>query len=1805
MKIDEKLNDFEKKGVKLWSEDGKLKYKTVAGTLSKDDFAFLKANKKEIILLLEERTNTEKFIINAEERYEPFMLTDVQQAYLLGRSKAFKYGNVACHIYMELQYKSLDTKRVEEIWNLLIKRHEMLRAVIYPDGYQQILPETCHFIVLEYTAEQRPEIAMEMSRRVYQTSQWPLFGVAVSKDTKKAIMHLSMEFLIADWTSIWMLLSEFEKLYFEKDAKLPEAKLSFRDYVISAYKMRESVAYERDKQYWLNRAETFFEAPKIPRLRGSDNEQKSTFSRHNMHLSKTEWEALKKKAAAYGITPTVVTLTIYAAVLALYSTSKKFTINLTVLNRLPLHAGIDNIVGDFTSVSPLETDFSVGTFIDKMKAVSGRLFEDLDHRLFTGIELMREITKVRGKDAAFMPYVFTSAIGLLRSINGAALKGIDTGGGISQTPQVFIDCQVMDGEFGFQANWDVRDGVFSDGMIEDMFSLFTDTMRHFASEDSDWTSYAMKRPAWQKKIIDMANHTEYKFDRHLLHEKIIAAAELYPEKTAMECGDKKINYREMMAGTAAVYKALKEAGCCPGENIIVFMEKFFAQIQAVLAVLSAECVYVPVSIETPVKRLENILKQTDCRFLLADNELRSEIDWRGHVLNVGLLEPVQEKLPVKGDGSKPAYIIFTSGSTGTPKGVVISHQSAVNTIEDINRRLHVTSKDAVLGISELNFDLSVYDIFGVLSEGGILVLPENEEKKNPSYLAQLINSHHVTLWNSVPAYMTMLMAYAMPIEQYLFPSVRAILLSGDYIPLALPDDCLKKMPNAAVYSLGGATEAAIWSIIYEYKGLIPGLPTIPYGKPLANQGFRILDETLCDVPMLVPGELYITGEGLAIEYFKNPEITSQNFFHHPDDGQRLYRTGDYGRYLTDGNIEFLGRKDEQIKINGYRIELGEIEDAFMKSTAVQRAVAVVSGKQDDKKVAVFLQGKNAEEYDIAKANAVWETVTMHIDTDSESYFKNITKSDVDKITTIRDKAILATMVSVLKQLIFTETDVLSKTDILTHASIKPEYRWILDYWLHLLVHNGYLIQTESQQYKLVNQMYEDNEALWQQVYYECSKDVISEIFLKYIENSCRNLIPLLTGKVDPIEVLYPHGDDTITQEMYVNNRMSKYLNSCICEMVSRVASDGRTLHILEVGAGTGATTRQVLKRLQDRKMEYWFTDCANYFLVGAQKKFAGYKGVRYRLLDIDRDCREQGMPEDYFDIIIAAGVLENAKNIRYSLRQIHKMITPSGFFMFTEPVLQEPWILVSQAFLMTKPEDEIREANAFISSEMWCFLLNELDEKTPQIVLPKSTHKTASLGLRLFVKQLKCDRKEINLSEVKKTAEKYLLPYMLPSKIQVLDKFPLTFNGKTNKNQLKIWAQLEDAHQETIGINVLTGMEAKLQEIWNATGVKNLSADDNFYKHGADSLIMAQAASKIRETVAKGISYDELLRQILNYPTIKELAEFINERNNIRDQSIKQQKKQNDNTFADSNGVFTFYGGGEDRLRVVFHAALGTMNCFHYLIPHLIAQNMGQVMGITIKDVGKYLQIEPDQIASSLADDYAEHIAEMGYRKIQLIGYSYAGWLAFEVGNRLTERGFEIEDTVVIDGQMVPYVVDDPLMVELLYLPNIYVSMEQACDIPKEDLEYAIKFLVKGYNKIPDEVQLKIRGDEILDKVAAALTRMKALSSEKRFEKYVKMSRDNTGNEMNVDMALSMFRTFMHTFKSAHYGSHPYIGDVRYILATEFTGMFYNLDKTLSYWENLCLGNFTVFKIEGNHYTCIGTDSNAEKLAKIILRGLQ
>ena len=526
--------------------------------------------------------------------------------------------------------------------------------------------------------------------------------------------------------------------------------------------------------------------------------------------------------------------------------------------------------------------------------------------------------------------------------------------------------------------WDSVDELFYLGMLDEMFRAYTGLLHTLAVHPEimqEKTASLVTAEISEKRR--QANETAAEFEEKTLDGLFLEAADKFPDKEALVTCSRRMTYREIKEEAFYISGQLQSMGIKKEETVAVFMEKGWEQVVAVYGILFAGAAYLPIDIHNPKERVEKILRDSGTRIILVQKQAdEQDTEWlhEWDCISVSGLKTDSEYKAQENKAGDLAYVIYTSGTTGMPKGVMITHHNAVNTILDINVRYQITEQDTAFGISNLHFDLSVYDVFGILGAGGKLVLSDPEYGKDPAHWIQWLNQENITVWNSVPAFVEMLAEYEEYQRQVTSQSLRLVMMSGDWVPVSLPGRIRNLFQNVEIVALGGATEGSIWSNHFEIPEVVPeDWKSIPYGKPLANQKYYVLDQNMEDCPDWVPGTLYIAGDGIAQGYLNDKEKTEEKFVVLDRTGERLYCTGDMGKYWSDGNIEFLGRMDNQVKIDGYRVELGEIE-AALRNIPTIRAAVVVEKKVGNKNVlaAVFIaDSDNVNEnsgYDNIKSN---------------------------------------------------------------------------------------------------------------------------------------------------------------------------------------------------------------------------------------------------------------------------------------------------------------------------------------------------------------------------------------------------------------------------------------------------------------------------------------------------------------------------------------------------------------------------------------------------------------------------------------------------------------------------------------------------------------------------------------------------------------------------------------------------------------------------------------------------------------------
>ncbi len=902
-----------------------------------------------------------------------FPLTELQHAYWLGEQPAYRLHTPA-YLHRCFRAPALDIERLETAISAVVQAQPSLVVEIREDGTQQpqCPPERVTLRVNDFGHVTASEAAAYLKAREATLAHElpPLgrglqFSWVIDRVADGYFVHVLFRLIAFDAMSIWLFLSDVCGVYLGiRPPPLPAAQ--FAEFVGQRQALMHSAGYQQSLAYWRERAATLPPAPGLPLVDHEALPERSDFQRLQLSLSPRQSDELHAQARRCGVGINVLLCTLYADVLRLWSTNSSFVLNMLTSHRPP-GEHFAHVYGNFGSTLPVEAvDVPGGGLRERARALQRRMFRDLKHVKVCGVEVIRAMRR-GAQHLPAMPVVFASSLGLSRDdLLTPAQLGWELQLGGLRTPQVLLDCQVyMDGD-RLTLNWDYVAAAFLPGVIEDMFAALGERLMALVAGGTEPDALQLPHaPPEGLAARRAANATDKLLPTGRLYDFFTQAHRSHPDRPALIDEDRTLSYAELWCLTTRLATRLRGlAG--RNELVAIVARRGWRQVAAAMAVVQSGAAYLPVSSDAPAARKSWLVSQPGVKVILVEHDLAGGFE-RPASAETLLLESAlsdghaaaTEPFPLRDarDLQDLAYVMFTSGSTGRPKGVMIDHRGAVNTLQDVTSRFGLNASDRVIGISAFTFDLSVFDIFGSLGSGATLVLPPDSPSPAPHDWARVVREHQVTVWNSVPALLDMVLEYLGPHASRELASLRLVMLSGDWIPLRLAQRVAEQLPQARLVSLGGATEASIWSNYFVVDHVDPHWTSIPYGWPLANQRFHVLTPDLRDAPTWVPGELYIGGTGLAHGYHGDPERTAERFITHPSTGERLYRTGDMGRYHASGCIEFLGRNDDQVKIRGYRIELGEIDAALDRCPGVRLGATIVrqGDAQERQLVALYVR----------------------------------------------------------------------------------------------------------------------------------------------------------------------------------------------------------------------------------------------------------------------------------------------------------------------------------------------------------------------------------------------------------------------------------------------------------------------------------------------------------------------------------------------------------------------------------------------------------------------------------------------------------------------------------------------------------------------------------------------------------------------------------------------------------------------------------------------------------------------------------
>ncbi|PHM60350.1 non-ribosomal peptide synthetase [Xenorhabdus ishibashii] len=1341
----------------------------------------------------------------------PFPLTAVQHAYFVGRSPEQTLGGVGCHLYQEFDGIGLNPERLEAAIHMLIQRHPMLRVRFLPDGRQQGMTNAywqkliVHDLRHQTIGEQQQalnNIREQLSHRVLRVEEGETFDIQLSLfGNNQHRLHANIDLLIMDAASFSLFFTELAALIAERSLPVISSDYDFCSY-LTQYQAQFEQARQNAEVFWRNRLDTLPPAPQLPLARDPSLIKNVRVERRGFRLSPEHWEHFKQLARQNGVTPTMALATAFAALLCRWSNSTRLLFNLTLFDRAPLHNAVDNILADFTNILLLDILGDNLPFCQLAQNAQATFTEAYEHRHWSGVEVLRELKK-RGNHPYGAPIVFTSNLG--QPLYGENTRDVlgKPSWGISQTPQVWLDFVAFEHENTLNIQWDSNDKLFPDGLMDTLFTAYQKLIESLTENATQWQEKLPDlMPEPQYHLRHQINNTVEPLPNALLHEAVFTQAERTPNAVALITHHEEISYGDLSLAARRLAAVLQKMSVISGDRVAISMEKGIGQVIAVLAVLYAGGVYVPVPVDQPLNRRRAICESAGINIVIIDPKQQNTWSQDIHCIS---WHQNEQLLPLthmtKRAVTDPAYIIYTSGSTGMPKGVVISHQSALNTCLDINRRHQVQSSDRLLALSALHFDLSVYDIFGLLSTGGALVLVGETQRRDPSTWEMLIERHHVTVWNSVPALFDMLLTYCEGMEVDAPKTLRTVMLSGDWIGLSLPERYRAFNPDGVLSAMGGATEAAIWSNEYIVKEVDEQWRSIPYGYPLANQRYRVVGEDGRDCPDWVVGELWIGGAGVALGYFNDEERTAAQFVVYQ--GERWYRTGDLGCYHPEGWLEFMGRRDSQVKIGGYRIELGEIDAALNQVTGIRKGVALTCGKKE-KSLVAFLELEG-------------DTLCQRINRAPQlpAHYRDLIPVMPPITDDSNEPQVALFLLEHLSRHGITFTSSQSLTECLKHYQPQPEYH---DWFARML---AYLCQC--------NLLSEPAHHVYQAVLPSIPYNNEAKCIPARWHSTLRNI---LTGQQAAVTLL----DDpqfAPEQQLFVQPETQQWLAGLKQVIIALSQRLQRPVTLMEFDARSGLCAQWLAEHITDQHLSYIGFERSQALINQMQTRLSSYThaSVKRWAEQIPESLQHQA------DIILLNNVLHREEDPTSCIRALLPLAQPSALVLAMELQQASPLSLITTE-LLSPHGIQLRSASEWLS------------------LLPLQTETPVNIGNLNVLLMRASDSVTIpDREKIKSALAQHLPGYMIPQRLYVIPCLPLTANGKVDRKVLSqslLTTKTETATPQP-EMALLNTVEQTVADIWQRLlNTEKLSRDSDFFQLGGDSLLATRLVGELTQQGLKG-----------------------------------------------------------------------------------------------------------------------------------------------------------------------------------------------------------------------------------------------------------------------------------------------------------------------------------------------------------------
>lgn len=888
-------------------------------------------------------------------------------------------GNAAYNIFSASRIKGrLDVAVMERVVNELIARHEVVRTTftvvddqpmqfIHPKLEVRLTPVDLQTLPFEQREQEALRLVTDDFSRPFDLEQGPLLRVGLLRLAEDDhVMHINMHHTVTDRWSGAIFEQEtgllYEAFVNNRPSPLPALPIQYADYSVWQRDRAESEIYRRQADYWIRRltglpfvleVPTDFPRPPIQNFRGA-----RVYTRYSRRLL----DALRELSRREGVTMFTLVLAAYKALLYRYTTQETILVGATFANRN--RPELQHMVGYLLNLIVLSTDLSGNpTFRELLQRERATVLEGFANQDLPFGKLVQELRPAQ--DASRNPIVQHSLIYLdfpelkVMETLGLTAKHLDIDNGASRFDMTLA---MTETEQGYEVDIEFPTDLYRRERIERMTKHLENILESVVVDPTQRLSDLplLSENEKEQLLVEWNDTAVADLSDRCIHELFEAQVEQRPDDVALLVENERLTYRELNEQANRVARYLRAAGIGNGELVGLFTSRSLRMVAALLGILKAGGAYVPLDERYPAERLDFMLRDSGAQVLLTEKRLIEKLSgYDGRVVYLDadwekVASCSAENLGHNTTNEQRSYVIYTSGSTGQPKGVEVSHRGVVNLLHSMAVRTSLKATDTMLSVTTLSFDIAVTEFILPLMVGGRVIIASREVAADGMALARLLASSGATVMQATPATWRMLID-----ASWQGDSALRVFSTGEALDRPLADQLLTK--SAELWNLYGPTETTIFS------GAIRVTATtgpVPIGPPIANTSFYVLDQFMNPVPIGIYGELYIGGAGLAQGYLNRPQLTAEKFVPDPfgeAPGARLYRTGDLMRYCEDGNLEFAGRLDHQVKVRGFRIELGEVETAMSQHESVRAVVAIAREvREGEQRLVAYVVGKQEE-----------------------------------------------------------------------------------------------------------------------------------------------------------------------------------------------------------------------------------------------------------------------------------------------------------------------------------------------------------------------------------------------------------------------------------------------------------------------------------------------------------------------------------------------------------------------------------------------------------------------------------------------------------------------------------------------------------------------------------------------------------------------------------------------------------------------------------------------------------------------------